>query len=260
MSAHPDITRRAWTVWYRNFLVWRVYFWAGLVGDIVEPLLYLFAMGLGLGMLVPDVGGVSYIAFIAPGIICSSAMYAATFECTFGAYTRMSRQGTYDAILATPVSLDEVVAGEVLWGATKSAFSCLAMLAVMLPAGLLSSPWTLLALPVAFLTGLLFASAAMLVTAWCRGYDFFSYYFTLVISPMFLFSGIFFPVESLPSWAQKASWALPLTHAVGLNRSLFSGLAGASVPGALVDLAWLAAATLALFLLALRGVRRRMVL
>ncbi len=257
MRSPTDITGRAWTVWYRNFMVWRVYFWAGLVGDIVEPLLYLFAMGLGLGMLVPDVGGVSYIAFIAPGIICSSAMYAATFECTFGAYTRMSRQGTYDAILATPVSLDEVVAGEVLWGATKSAFSCLAMLVVMLPAGLLATPWTLLALPVAFLTGLLFASAAMLVTAWCKGYDFFSYYFTLVISPMFLFSGIFFPVESLPSWAQKAAWALPLTHAVDLNRSLFSGIARAST---LADLAWLTAATLALFLLALRGVRRRLVL
>ncbi len=256
MSLLPDITPRALRVWYRNFLVWRVYVWASLVGDIVEPLLYLFGLGLGMGMLMPEVQGGSYIAFIAPGIIASSAMYTAAFECTFGAYTRMARQGTYDAIRATPVSLDEIVAAEVLWGATKSVISTLAMMAVMVPFGLLTTGWVLMVLPVSVLTGVLFSSLAMLVTASTRGYESFSYFFTLALSPMFLFSGIFFPVDTLPPWARALAWFLPLTHGVDANRALFAGHPG----GAILSAAWLAVAGAALFLLATRAVRRRVIL
>lgn len=257
MPLLPDVTWRAVTVWYRDFKVWRTFYKASLIGNLGEPLLYLVAMGWGLGRMVGDVNGIPYISFLAPGLVCSAAMYPAVFECTFGAFTRMTRQNTYDAILAAPVSLDEIVTGEILWGATKSLFAGSAMLLVMALFGLVDSPLAVLTLPLAFLIGLLFSSLGMIVTARSPSYDFFSYFFTLGIAPMFLFSGIFFPVANLPDWAQAVAWLLPLTHGVSVSRDLFAGnLHG----GMLADLAWLAAFLAAAYIIAIRGIRSRIVL
>ena len=253
----PDVTWRAFTVWYRDFKVWTTFYKASLIGNLGEPLLYLLAMGWGLGRMVGTVDGVPYIAFLAPGLVCSAAMYSATFECTFGAFTRMTRQRTYDAILATPVSLDDVVAGEILWGATKSLFSGAAMLMVMSLFGLVRSPWAALALPLAFAIGLLFSALSMIITAKAPSYDFFSYYFTLIIAPMFLFSGIFFPITNLPTWAQTVAWFLPLTHGVSVSRALFAGDISWAF---LYDLAWIAVFFAVTFLVAVRGIRGRIVL
>ena len=253
----PDLTWRTVTVWYRDARVWTTFYKASLLGNLGEPLLYLLAMGWGLGRMVGEVNGVPYIEFLAPGLICSTAMYSATFECTFGAFTRMTRQRTYDAIMASPVSLDEIVAGEILWGATKGALSGAAMLLVMALFGLVSSPLAILALPLSFVIGLLFASLSMVVMARSPSYDFFSYYFTLVIAPMFLFSGIFFPVQSLPHWARTLAWFLPLTHGVSVSRAIFTG--GMGVKAAL-DVLWLILFIVVVFLVAVREVRKRLVL
>ncbi len=253
----PDLTWRTATVWYRDAKVWTTFYKASLIGNLGEPLLYLLAMGWGLGKMVGTVDGVPYIEFLAPGLVCSTAMYAATFECTFGAFTRMTRQRTYDAILASPVSLDEIVAGEVLWGATKGFLSGGAMLLVMALFGLVNSPAALLALPLAFVIGLLFAALSMIVTARSPSYDFFSYYFTLVIAPMFLFSGIFFPVDNLPHWAQTFAWFLPLTHGVSASRAIFTE--GLGVKTAL-DILWLLIFIAVVFVLAVREIRKRLVM
>jgi len=255
--ALPDVTFRAFYVWFRDFRVWLTFYKASLIGNLGEPLLYLLAMGLGLGKMVGTVNGIPYIAFLAPGLVCSAAMYSATFECTFGAFTRMTRQQTYDAILATPVSLDEIVAGEIMWGATKSLFSGTAMLIVMSLFGLVNSFWALLALPLVVLVGLLFSSLSMIVTAKSQSYDFFSYYFTLGIAPMFLFSGIFFPIENLPQWAQTMAWFLPLTHGVNVSRALFTGNPGWHLMG---DVLWLAVFVLVTFSFAVSAIRKRLVL
>ncbi len=256
-SLIPDITLRAFCVWYRDFRVWTTYYKASLIGNLGEPLLYLLAMGWGLGKMVGTVNGIPYISFLAPGLVCSATMYSATFECTFGAFTRMTRQQTYDAILATPVSLDEIVAGEILWGATKSLFSGSAMLLVMSFFGLVASPWAILVLPLSIIIGLLFSSLSMIVTAKSPSYDFFSYYFTLVIAPMFLFSGIFFPIENLPEWAQTMAWFLPLTHGVNISRSLFAGNISWAITQ---DLIWLIAFLAIAFIIALQGIRKRLIL
>ena len=253
----PDITFRAFYVWYRDLKVWLTFYKASLIGNLGEPLLYLVAMGLGLGKLVGPVNGLPYIAFLAPGLVCSAAMYTATFECTFGAFTRMTRQLTYDAILATPVSLDEIVLGEIMWGATKSLFSGAAMLLVMSFFGLVTSPWAVLVLPLSIIIGFLFASLSMIVTAKSPSYDFFSYYFTLGIAPMFLFSGIFFPIDNLPGWAQTMAWFLPLTHGVNISRALFAGTLGW---GLMKDVLWLAVFTIAAFSFAVSAIRKRLVL
>jgi len=256
-SLMPDVTYRAYYVWYRDFKVWTKFYKASLIGNLGEPLLYLLAMGWGLGRMVGTVDGIPYISFLAPGLVCSAAMYSATFECTFGAFTRMTRQQTYDAILATPISLDEIVAGEILWGATKSFLSGTAMLTVMALFGLVNSLWAVLVLPLAFVIGLLFSSLSMIVTAKAPSYDFFSYYFTLVIAPMFLFSGIFFPITNLPQWAQTLAWFLPLTHGVAASRALFSGQVELNL---LYDLIWVAVFFFITFLIAVREIRKRVVL
>jgi lipooligosaccharide transport system permease protein len=253
----PDLTWRTITVWYRDARVWTTFYKASLLGNLGEPLLYLIAMGWGLGRMVGTVNGIPYIEFLAPGLICSAAMYSATFECTFGAFTRMTRQKTYDAILASPVSLDEIVAGEMLWGATKGLFSGASMLLVMALFGLVNNPLAILTLPLSFLIGLLFAALSMIVTAKAPSYDFFSYYFTLAIAPMFLFSGIFFPVDNLPHWAQTLAWFLPLTHGVSTSRAFFAGTLGWN---AVADITWLAVFFLTAFVIAVRGVRKRIVM
>jgi lipooligosaccharide transport system permease protein len=252
-----NLSWRAVTVWYRDIKVWTKFYKASILGNLGEPLLYLLAMGWGLGRMVGSVDGIPYIEFLAPGLICSAAMYAATFECTFGSFTRMTRQSTFDAILATPVSLEDIVAGEILWGATKGFLSGTAMLLVMSLFGLVKSYWAVLALGLAFLIGLLFASLSMIVTARAAAYDFFSYYFTLAIAPMFLFSGIFFPVTNLPDWAQTFAWFLPLTHGVSASRALFAGRVGWSIA---VDLLWLVAFFAIAFIIALRSIRKRLIL
>jgi lipooligosaccharide transport system permease protein len=252
-----NLSRRAVAVWYRDAKVWTKFYKASILGNMGEPLLYLLAMGWGLGRMVGTVDGIPYIQFLAPGLVCSTAMYAATFECTFGAFTRMTRQNTYDAILATPVSLEDIVAGEVLWGATKGLLSGAAMLLVMALFGLVATPWSVLALGLVFTIGLLFASLSMIVTARAPSYDFFSYYFTLAIAPMFLFSGIFFPVGNLPDWAQTFAWFLPLTHGVTASRALFTGSFSWSIAA---DLLWLAVFTAVVFVIAIRSIRKRLVL
>ncbi len=211
----------------RNFLVWRSYAWASAAGNFGEPLLYLLALGWGLGRIVPNLGGMTYAEFIAPGLVVSTAMYTATFECTFGSYTRLDAQRTYDAILATPVTVSQLVTGEILWGGMKATFGASIVLVVIASFGLVPSPLAVLVVPVAFLAGLAFAASALVVTALSRSYEFFNYYFVLVIAPMFLFSGIFFPLDQMPAWVGLLAQALPLTHVVETSRALVRGTATA---------------------------------
>ena len=251
-----NLSLRVLKVWARNLKVWSKYYKASLLGNIGEPILYLAALGYGLGRFIPEIEGMPYIEFLAPGLVASAAMYSATFECTFGSFTRMTEQKTYDAIIVTPVSIEEVIAGDILWGTTKSLISGLAMVGVMALFGLIDS-WMVVLVPlVVILEGLVFSSMAMLATSYSPSYEFFSYYFTLAISPMFLFSGIFFPISSLPEWAGKIAWCLPLTHVVNLTRSLFSGELGWPM---LVDLAWLALFSSVLFVLSIQKMRRRLI-
>jgi lipooligosaccharide transport system permease protein len=166
----------------------------------------------------------------------------------------MTEQNTYAAILATPCSVADIVAGDILWAASKSVLSVCFVLLLTALFGLVSSPLAVGLLPVGFLLGLMFGGLGMMVTARAPSYDFFSYYFTLGISVMFLFSGVFFPLDSLPAWARSFAWLLPLTHAVNVCRALASGAVPA---GIIVDLAWMITLTAGAFVLAERWVRRR---
>lgn len=246
----------AFRVWLRNYESWKDFAVASLVGTVAEPLLYFAAIGFGLGRFVDDIQGQPYEAFLAPGLVAATAMNAAAFETTFGSFTRMTEQRTYEAIVMTPISVGEVVAGDILWAASKSLLGGGVILLIMLPLGLIEGPLALAVLPLTFAVGIMFGALGMAYTAIAPSYTFFNYFFTLVIGVMFLFSGVFFPLEGLPAWVGWSAWFLPLTHAVSLMRGL---TAGTLAPSMWLDLAWLVAFTLLVFWLAVRLIRRRLI-
>ena len=221
----PQLSMRWWPVWQRNLLVWKKLAIPSLVGNIAEPLMWLVAFGYGLGALVGQVPvdgqPVPYILFLASGSICMSAMNAATFEALYSAFSRMHVQKTWDGILNAPVRLDDVVLAEMLWAAFKAVFTVTAILGVMLALGISHSPKLLLVLPVLALVGIAFSCMALVFNALAKGYDFFTYYFTLGLTPMMFLSGVFFPRDQLPQAVRWLSEVLPLTHAVALVRPLF---------------------------------------
>ena len=216
----PKFSSRALAVWRRNFLVWRKLAIPSLLGNLADPMIYLFGLGYGLGSLLPQVAGVSYIAFLASGTVCGSTMNAASFEALYSSFSRMHMQKTWEAIMNAPVALDDVMLGEWLWAAAKASLSGVAILAVITALGFVASPLALWALPVIFITGLCFAALGLIVTALAPSYDFFMYYFTLFITPMILLCGVFFPTNQLPPMVQSVALWLPLTHAVALIRPL----------------------------------------
>lgn len=211
------------SVWRRNALVWRKLMWSSLVGNFGEPLFYLLALGYGLGRLVGELDGMPYLAFLASGTVCTSAMLAAAFECTYSAYTRLSHQQTWAAQLMTPLSVTDVVLGEVTWGATKAMLNAGPIILVAAALGLVADAWALLALPVLFLLGFCFAALSLSVTSVARSYDTFVYYVTLVLTPITLLSGVYFPIDAMPPALQTSMRFLPLTHAIALVRPLMTG-------------------------------------
>jgi lipooligosaccharide transport system permease protein len=219
----PTLSLRFVPVWRRNLLVWRKLAIPSILGNLADPMIYLLGLGYGLGSILPQVGGVSYVAFLAAGMVCSSTMNSATFEAMYSAFSRMHVQRTWDAITSAPIDLDDVVLAELVWAASKSVLSGLAILAVIWALGLYGSPlalWVVLILP---LIGLTFGALGLAMTALARNYDFFMYYFTLVITPMMMVSGVFFPAEQLPAPFQAIAGFLPLIHAVALARPLLYG-------------------------------------
>ncbi len=257
----PRLSLSAIAVWRRNFLVWRKLAIPSVLGNLADPMIYLFGLGYGLGSLLPEhldqFGGVPYIVFLAAGTVCASTMNAASFEALYSAFSRMHVQKTWDAILNTPVALDDVILGELLWAASKATLSGLAILIVIAALGFISSPLALLAIPVIFLIGMAFAGLGLIVTALAPSYDFFMYYFTLFVTPMVLACGVFFPVEQLPAAMQGVAGALPLSHAVRLVRPL---LLGEMPADPLPHLAALLLTTIASFWLALMLTRKRLLM
>ena len=222
--APPQLSLRFVNVWRRNFLVWRKFALPSMLGNLADPMLYMLGLGYGLGRLVGEVDGMPYITFVAAGTVCYGAMNSATFESLYSAFSRMHVQHTWDAILNTPTTLDDVIIAEAMWAASKSLLSGTAILIVITALGFADSFLVLWIVPLAFLVGVTFASLALVMNALSPSYDFFLYYFTLVITPMVLLCGVFFPVSQLPDVLQAVSSVLPLSHAVQIARPLVNGV------------------------------------
>jgi lipooligosaccharide transport system permease protein len=251
----PSISLRFIQLWRRNALVWRKLAVPSMLGNLADPMIYMLGFGYGLGRMLPDVFGMSYIAFIAAGTVCSSIMMSASFESMYSGFSRMHVQKTWDAIMNAPVTLDDVMTGEAVWAASKSFLSGLAVLIVAAALGLVESWLALWALPVMLLTGLTFACMGLVMTAMSSSYDFFMYYFTLFITPMMMMCGVFFPIDQMPQALQHLAALLPLTHAVALVRPLMNDtLPGDLALHVLVLLVYAAAA----FYVALALTRQRL--
>jgi lipooligosaccharide transport system permease protein len=253
--APPRLSLRFTHVWRRNMLVWKKLAIPSLLGNLADPMLYMLGFGYGLGAMLPDVFGTSYIAFLAAGTVCSSTMMAASFEAMYSGFSRMHVQRTWDAIMNAPITLDDVLVAELMWAASKSFMAGGAVLVVAAALGFVQSAAALWVLPVMFVTGLAFASLGLIMTALSVSYDFFMYYFTLFITPMMMMCGVFFPADQLPQVLQQAAVFLPLTHAVALVRPLMNGVAPAAW---VLHIAVLALYAIGGFYVALALTRRRL--
>lgn len=224
MTTWPDLCwPLVFKVFRRNLKVFLKTWKANLMFNFLEPVLYLWAMGFGLGVYVEKIQGLSYLNFLAPGLIASSAMFSTAYEMTYDSFTRMSFQKTFHAMVATPVSMDDVVMGEIIYGTFKGVLYGMVFLLVNLLFGLVKSPLALLVPVPLILMALTFSILSLIWTSLAPNYDSFGYFFTIIISPMFLFSGIFFPVENLPAAVKFLPRLTPLYHAVVAIRGLVLG-------------------------------------
>jgi lipooligosaccharide transport system permease protein len=213
-------------IWMRNVIVWRRVMWASLATNVFDPLLFLFAFGYGLGAVVEQIGGLSYLAFVIPGMMAYATMFAASFETTISTYARISLQGTWNAILATPVKLGELILGEAIWATTKGLVATLCVLLVgFLWGGVVAPRGALLAVPVLTLGAFCFACCGLAATSHAGNWDFFAYFFTFWVTPMFVFCGVFFEVTRFPWFVQIVAWVLPMTHLIAVVRPLVTGAA-----------------------------------
>ncbi|HTE40331.1 MAG TPA: ABC transporter permease [Steroidobacteraceae bacterium] len=240
---------------YRNYRVWRKMMVSALVNHLADPLVWLVGLGYGLGRLLPNVGGMSYMEFLASGILPYSVMNSASFEALWSAFTRLKFQRTWESILNAPMTVSDIVLGEWVWAALKGAMSGVAILLVMTAFGLVKSFGALWVLPVILLTGMAFAGVALVVTSLAKSYDLFSFYFSLAIMPMMLVSGIYFPIDQLPGPLQVIAQILPLSHAVTLSRGI---VAGAPLNDVVLHLGVLAAYGAAGLFISDRLIRRRL--
>lgn len=251
-----DISYRCLRVLQRH----RDVFWknakSNLIPPFFDPLFYLLAMGYGLGALVAKIKGLSYPEFIAPAIAASVALTAPSFECIVGTLVRMKEQKTWDAMIHTPVSVEDVITGEILFGAARSVIQAVSILIVIWLFGLIHSPLVVLLPLVIFISGIIHGSLAMTYTSFFPEFNYMDYYFTLVMTPMFLFAGTFFPVERLPGWAHTVAWFMPLYHTTTISRALTTGLGSWHLA---LNVLWLLVACGLFYLLALVAMKRRVI-
>jgi lipooligosaccharide transport system permease protein len=240
--------------WRRNFLAWKKYWLSSLMFAVGEPFIYMLGLGYGLGRLVPELGGMTYIMFVASGTLAFSIVNGATFEAMYSAFARMQIQRTWDGVLNAPMSLSDVVLGEWVFAAAKSVISCIAFAMALMLLGV-SREWTLIfIIPIALLIGLVFAGIALIMTSIANGYEFFSYWFSLGVMPLAMISGVFFPMSELPTALQAVSYCLPMSHAVELVRPLLQGKAP---PNLWLNLAVLFVYAIGTFTIALALFKRR---
>jgi lipooligosaccharide transport system permease protein len=250
----PDV-RQAYRVWYRHLLAWMRFYRTSIALNFVEPVTGLVALGFGLGSYVHLVNGVTFLQFIAPGLVAVTAMNAVTFDSLFATYNFLYENRVYPSMITSPLTVDDLVAGTILWQATRSLIYGSTFLLIIGCFGLVHSWAALLVLPLLVLAGMMFAAPAICMAASAKVFEHMFYYITLVITPMYMFSGIFFPPNRLPHAVQGAIWFTPLYHVAHLARSFVLGQLSSDL---LVDVAWIAVFTAVAMLFPSRLIRKKL--
>jgi lipooligosaccharide transport system permease protein len=255
--AYPRIERRLFSVWYRHMRVYTRNLISNGLPPFLEPLLFLMGVGLGLGTYIKQqIEGLSYIEFLGTGLLVTASMFTSAFECTFGTFIRMEFEKTYDGMLAAPITVNDLIVGEIIWAGSKGLFFSFAVLCVLTAFRIIHLPYGLLAPLVGFLTGLMFGSLSLFVTSFVKTINHFNFYMTGFISPMFFFGGVVFPVSNLPRSVQFVAEIVPLTHVVRLARAV---CVDRYEPRLLADLAYVLVFILVFSVLAVKRLRRRLI-
>ena len=252
----PSLATRMTAVWYRHFRVYSRNLISNGLPPFLEPLIMLVGIGLGLGAYISRMNGTPYIEFLAAGLLVSSAMFTAAFECSFGTYIRLEFDKVYDGMLTAPITVNNLIVGEIFWAGTKGFFFTLAVMVIVSAFGILPIQRVIAVPFVGFATGIMFGSLSLFITSFVKNINHFNFYFTGFISPMFFFSGVFFPLTSLPGWVSPLAEALPLTHAVRISRAL--SLARPE-PHLAWDLSYIIVFSVLFGLFAVRRLRRRLI-
>ena len=252
----PSMVHRLASVWYRHFLVYTRNLISNGLPPFLEPLIFLAGVGLGLGKFIISMNGVPYLQYLATGLLVTSSMYTASFECTYGTFVRLVYDKSYDGMLASPITVNDLIIGEILWAGTKGFFFSFAVLVIITIFGVIPISWSLLAPFVGLLTGLMFAALSLFVTSFVKTLNHFNFYMTGFLSPMFFFSGVVFPISSLPKAIQPLAEILPLIHVVRLVRGIC--LNGLNLQH-LVDFLYCILLTLIMGKLALKRLRKRLI-
>ncbi len=256
-AVHPTLAQRLFSVWYRHVRVYTKNLLSNGLPPFLEPLLFLMGVGLGLGKYITEsMGGLPYIVFLGTGLPVTAAMFTSSFECTYGTFIRLEFEKVYDGMLAAPITVNNLIIGEIIWAGTKGLFFSFAVICVLVPFGIIHLPQGLLAPFVGFLTGVIFATLSLFVTSFVKTINHFNFYITGFISPMFFFSGVVFPISNLPRPVRFVAELVPLTHAVRLVRAVCTSGYRLSLLG---DLAYAAAFIVLFGALAVRRLRGRLV-
>jgi lipooligosaccharide transport system permease protein len=253
-----NLSYRLFHVFFRNLVSYKRFVVTTFIASLIQPLFYLITFGIGMGAYMGEFGDRSYLFFLVPGVIITSVMMSATFECLYGTFVKMIHERLYDSLIATPVSAEDAVAGDIFWASFRGLISGGLMMAVaaamgIFPVSVLS--FILLVLVMAFI-GILFASLAMIVTSYAPNFDFFNYYTELVVTPMLFFSGVFFPLDNFPGWMKTLAQFMPLTHAVAIARAVYSGVYPRRV---LFNIAVGLVLGLAAFVVGIRRMKKRLI-
>jgi lipooligosaccharide transport system permease protein len=259
--------QRAWEVVWRarrlverNIMVYR-HQWIVILSGAAEPFYYLVGIGIGLGGLVhtvplSDGRVISYTAYVAPALLATAAMNGAVFETIFNVFFKLNFAKTYDGILATPMGIGEIAVGEMLWALMRAALYAISMLVLMTVLGLILSPWAILALPITLFVAATFAAAGLAGTAFLRTVQDFDIPIGLIVMPMFLFSGTFFPTSFYPLPIQIFMEATPLFHSISLIRALTTGVVGVTQAW---DFAYLVGFFALMMVIAMRRMERKLI-
>jgi lipooligosaccharide transport system permease protein len=265
-----NLSYRIFYVFLRNLISYKRFIVPTLVVSIGQPLFYLITFGIGLGAYMGAFGGKPYLHFLVPGVLISSVMLSSSFECLYGTFVKMVHERLYDSLVATPVSAEDAVAGDIAWGAFRGLIGGVLMIVVAAFMGIYPASVASLALLLVLMifVGVLFGSMAMIITSFAPNFDFFNYYTELVLTPMLFFSGVFFPLDKFPAWMKTFAEFLPLTHAVRVSRAAFGGgrdVSGAGAvpvgagPSVLLSFVILLAIEVVAFYIGIKRMKRRLI-